>query len=125
MPYVPTAAVIRSVAADCAARDLALVVEVLTYRLDDEAEDAFAGRRGDLIRAGALLAEAAGGRYLKLESPGGEAACAAITDALEAPWALLSAGVDHETFVGQLRAALAGRRGRCFSRRAVHGGRGA
>ena len=104
----PNAAVIRAVAADCAARDLALVVEVLTYRLDDEAEDAFAGRRGDLIREGALLAEAAGARYLKLEYPGGEAACAAITDALEAPWALLSAGVDHETFVGQLRAALAG-----------------
>ena len=32
---------------------------------------------------------------------------AAVTDALSVPWALLSAGVDHETFTVQLRAALA------------------
>ena len=102
------AAVIRSVAADCAAADLALVVEVLTYRLDDEDEAAFARRRADLIREGALLAEVAGARYLKLEYAGDEAACAAVSEALGAPWALLSAGVDHETFVGQLRDALAG-----------------
>jgi len=104
----PNAAIISAVAADCAAADLALVVEVLAYRLDEEDEAAFARRRADLIREGALLAEAAGARYLKLEYPGSEAACAAVTDALSAPWALLSAGVDHVTFVGQLRAALAG-----------------
>jgi tagatose 1,6-diphosphate aldolase len=104
----PNAAVIRAVAADCAAAELALVVEVLTYRLDDEDEAAFSGQRAELIRDGALLAEAAGARYLKLEYPGGEASCAAVTDALASPWALLSAGVDHETFVGQLRRASAG-----------------
>jgi sulfofructosephosphate aldolase len=102
------AGVIRAVAADCAAVDLALVVEVLTYRLDDEDESLFAGRRAGLIRDGALLAEAAGARYLKLEYPGSEAACTAVTDALTSPWALLSAGVDHDTFVGQLRHARAG-----------------
>jgi len=102
------AAVIRAVVADCTAADLALVVEVLAYRLDEEDEADFARRRSDLIREGALLAEAAGARYLKLEYPGDEAACAAITDALASPWALLSAGVDHETFVGQLRQARAG-----------------
>jgi sulfofructosephosphate aldolase len=102
------AEIIRAVAADCAAADLALVIEVLVYRLDGEDEAAFARRRADLIREGALLAEAAGARYLKLEYPGGEDACAAVTDALGCPWALLSAGVDHETFVGQLRDALAG-----------------
>jgi sulfofructosephosphate aldolase len=101
------AAAIRAVAADCAAVDLALVVEVLAYRLDDEDEAAFATRRAELIRDGALLAEAAGARYLKLEYPGDEAACAAVTEALSSPWALLSAGVDHETFVGQLRIARA------------------
>jgi tagatose 1,6-diphosphate aldolase len=104
----PNAAVIRAVAADCTAADLALVVEVLAYRLDDEDDAEFGRRRADLIREGALLAEAAGARYLKLEYPGDEAACAAVTDALSSPWALLSAGVGHETFVGQLRAALAG-----------------
>jgi sulfofructosephosphate aldolase len=102
------AVAIRDVAAECAAAELALVVEVLTYRLDNEDEPAFARRRADLIREGALLAQAAGARYLKLEYPGDEEACTAITDVLPAPWALLSAGVDHETFVGQLRRALAG-----------------
>jgi sulfofructosephosphate aldolase len=102
------AAAIRAVAADCAAVDLALVVEVLTYRLDDEDEAAFGRRRSDLIREGALLAEEAGARYLKLEFPGGEAQCAELTAALASPWALLSAGVDHDTFVAQLRAARAG-----------------
>jgi sulfofructosephosphate aldolase len=84
-----------------------LVVEVLVYRLDGEPEDVFAGRRCDLIREGARLAEACGARYLKLEYPGDEQGCAALTDALSVPWALLSAGVEHDTFVAQLGIALA------------------
>jgi sulfofructosephosphate aldolase len=99
---------IRAAADDCAAGHLLLVVEVLVYRLDGEDEGAFRRRRGDLITAGAQLAEACGARYLKLEYPGAGSACAAVTSALRAPWALLSAGVDHDTFVGQLRDALAG-----------------
>jgi tagatose 1,6-diphosphate aldolase len=102
------AAVIRSAVADCAAHSLLLVVEVLVFRLADEAVETFAARRADLIREGALLAEACGARLLKLEYPGDEAACARATDALTVPWALLSAGVDHETFAGQLRRALHG-----------------
>jgi len=101
------AAVIRAAAADCAAADLLLIVEVLVYRIDDEDASTFAARRSDLIREAALLAEACGARFLKLEYPGDAAACRALTDALGAPWALLSAGVDHETFAGQLRIALA------------------
>ena len=101
------AALIRSAAADCAAAHLLLIVEVLVYRVDDEDRSAFAARRAGLIRDGALLAEACGARFLKLEYPGDAAGCEALTEALEAPWALLSAGVDHETFVGQLRTALA------------------
>jgi len=100
------AALLRSAVADCAAQHLLLVVEVLVYRLDDEPEERFTDRRPQLIREAALLAEACGARYLKLEYPGSEAACREITDALSCPWALLSAGVDHETFVGQLRTAL-------------------
>ncbi len=38
------ARVIRAAAADCAAHDLLLVVEVLVYRLDDEDESAFRAR---------------------------------------------------------------------------------
>jgi sulfofructosephosphate aldolase len=101
------AAVIRSAVADCAAADLLLVVEVLVYAADDEDASAFSARRADLIREGALLAEACGARYLKLEYPGDAEACARLTDALAVPWALLSAGVDHATFVEQLEAALA------------------
>jgi tagatose 1,6-diphosphate aldolase len=99
--------VIRAVADDCAASHLLLVVEVLVERLDDESEPSFGARRSDLIREGAQLAEACGARYLKLEYPGDGAACAALTSSLGVPWALLSAGVDHDTFVAQLREALA------------------
>jgi len=102
------AALIRAAAADCASQHLLLVVEALVYRLDDEGEGAFRARRAELILGAARLAEACGARYLKLEYPGDEAACAAITAGLRSPWALLSAGVDHDTFVGQLRTALAG-----------------
>jgi sulfofructosephosphate aldolase len=102
------AGVIRAAVADCAAHDLLLVVETLVYRLDDEDEGAFRAARAGLIRGAAELAETCGARYLKLEYPGDGAACEAITAALGVPWALLSAGVDHETFTGQLRAALAG-----------------
>jgi tagatose 1,6-diphosphate aldolase len=92
----------------CAAADLLLVVEVLTYPLADEDADRYARRKPDLIREAALLVESCGAKVLKLESPGTEAACAALTAALDAPWAVLSAGVDHETFARVLREAIAG-----------------
>jgi tagatose 1,6-diphosphate aldolase len=101
------ARIIRTAVADCAAHDLLLVVEALVYRLDDEDEAAFRAARAGLIRAAAELAEACGARYLKLEYPGDRAACEAVTGALGVPWALLSAGVDHETFVGQTRSPAA------------------
>jgi tagatose 1,6-diphosphate aldolase len=100
------AGVLRAAAADCEAHHLLLVVEVLIYRLDEEDEEAFAEARGHLIRDAALLAESCGARYLKLEYPGNEQACRRVTDALSVPWALLSAGVDHDTFTAQLRTAL-------------------
>jgi len=92
----------------CAAAELLLVVEVLTYPLADEDAHGYARRKPALIRDAALLVEACGAKLLKLESPGNEEACAALTDALEVPWAVLSAGVDHETFVRVLQEALAG-----------------
>jgi sulfofructosephosphate aldolase len=100
------ARLIRRVAGDCAAHHLLLVVEVLVYRLPGEDETAFGASRADLIREAAQLAVEAGARYLKLEYPGSEAACAGLTAALPVPWALLSAGVDHATFCDQLRRAL-------------------
>src|SRR3954468_7016981 len=99
-------ALLRRAVADCAGEHLLLIVEVLIFRLDDETEERFAELRPLLIREAALLAESCGARYLKLEYPGSEHACREITDALSCPWALLSAGVDHDTFKVQLRAAL-------------------
>jgi sulfofructosephosphate aldolase len=98
---------LRGAVADCAAHHLLLVVEVLVYRLDGEREAEHFARRPDLIREAALLAESCGARYLKLEYPGSEQSCRRVTESLSCPWALLSAGVSHETFTGQLRIALA------------------
>ena len=47
-------------------------------------------------------------KVLKLQYPGSAEACAAVTKAAAGvPWAVLSAGVDHETFIGQVRTAIA------------------
>jgi sulfofructosephosphate aldolase len=105
-PGDPNCRVIRKASDDCAAHHLLLVVEVLVYPLDGEDDATFERKRPQLIRESALLAEACGARYLKLEFPGSSGDCRALTDALSVPWALLSAGVDHDTFVGQLRVAL-------------------
>ncbi len=113
------ARIVARVAADCAAHDLLLVVEGLVFQLEGEDPAQFAARKPELVRQTALLLEAAGARYLKLECPGDERACAAVTDALTIPWALLSAGVDHETFVGQLRGALAGGAGGFIAGRSI------
>jgi tagatose 1,6-diphosphate aldolase len=101
------AAIVREVVADCAAHDLLAVVEGLVFPLPGEPEERYRRLRPALIRDCAVLLEECGAKYLKLEYPGSEAGCAAISDAISAPWALLSAGVDHATFVGQLRVARA------------------
>jgi tagatose 1,6-diphosphate aldolase len=100
--------VVRTVAWDCMQHDLLAVVEGLVPSLPGEPEDRYRRIRPELIRDCAVLLEECGARYLKLEYPGSEAACRAITDAVSVPWALLSAGVDHETFIDQLRAARVG-----------------
>ena len=101
------AAIVREVIRDCAEHDLLAVVEGLVFPLPDEPDEDYRRRRPELIRDCAVLLEECGAKYLKLEYPGSEAACRAISDAVGVPWALLSAGVDHPTFVVQLRAARA------------------
>jgi sulfofructosephosphate aldolase len=103
-----TAQLVRAALEDCRRAGVECVVECMTYRLDDESPDAFAARRGDVIAAGAVLLEECGAPVLKLEYPGSAAACRRVTDALGVPWAVLSAGVDHDTFCGQLREAIDG-----------------
>jgi sulfofructosephosphate aldolase len=100
------AELVREAVADCRRHELLLIVEAVVHRLPEEDEGEFARQRPGLIHEAALRLEECGVGYLKLEYPGGERECAALTDAIGVPWALLSAGVDHETFVGQLRIAL-------------------
>jgi sulfofructosephosphate aldolase len=104
----PNGRLVAQVAEACAAADLLLFVEVLTYRLSDEDPDEYLRRKPDLALEAALLVQACGAKVLKLESPGSETACRRLTDALAVPWAVLSAGVDHDTFTTTLRCALAG-----------------
>jgi sulfofructosephosphate aldolase len=99
---------VRDALEDCRRADLPCVVELMTYRLDDESPERFAARRGDLIADGAVLLEECGAEVLKLEYPGSADGCTRVTDALGVPWAVLSAGVDHDAFCGQLRDAMDG-----------------
>jgi tagatose-1,6-bisphosphate aldolase len=101
------AAVVREAVEDCRRHHLLLIVEAVVHRLPGEDEREFGRLRPALIEQSALQLEECGVEYMKLEYPGDERACASLTSAVSAPWALLSAGVDHDTFLGQLRIALA------------------
>jgi sulfofructosephosphate aldolase len=103
-----TAKLVRAALEDCRRAELLCVIELMTYRLDDEAPDEFETRRGDLIVEGAVLLQECGSKVLKLEYPGSAAACRRVTEAIGVPWAVLSAGVDHEAFCRQLRDSMDG-----------------
>jgi sulfofructosephosphate aldolase len=102
------AAMVRAALEDCRRADLLCVIELMTYRLDDEAPEQFDARREDLVVEGAVLLQECGAKLLKLEYPGSASACRRVTDAIDVPWAVLSAGVDHAAFCEQLRAAMDG-----------------
>jgi sulfofructosephosphate aldolase len=103
-----TAQVVRAALEDCRRSHLLCVIEAMTYPLPGESPEAFAAVRSALIRDSAVFLEACGAHLLKLEYPGSEAACEAVTAAISTPWAVLSAGVGHEAFCEQLAASLAG-----------------
>lgn len=99
---------IRACIADFAREDLLLVVEILTYQLEGESDEAYAAAFPDLIVGSARISLDLGAKVLKLPFPGTEAACREITRLCDGvPWAVLSAGVDHETFIGQVKIAMA------------------
>lgn len=101
-------ATLQAAIADFAAEDLLLVVEFLTYALPGEDKAAYAEHLPGLITGGARLCLEAGSKVLKIPYPGTVQACANITAmAGDVPWAVLSAGVDHETFMGQVETAMA------------------
>lgn len=99
---------IRDLVEACEAEGLLLIVELLTYQLEGESDQEYAAAFPALVAEGAALAVAAGAKILKLQYPGSAEASAAVTAAAQGvPWAVLSAGVDHETFIGQVATAVA------------------
>ena len=103
------ARIIREVVEDCAANDVLVAIEILTYALDDETPEAYQAKAPELVAQAAAIARECGAPLMKLQYPGSLEGCQAVTDALgDVPWAVLSAGVDHETFIENLRISLRG-----------------
>ncbi len=101
-------AILKEVIADFASEDLLLVVEFLTYALPDESPDAYKAKIPELIEGGSRICLDLGAKLLKIPFPGTASSCAAVTAMCgEVPWAVLSAGVDHATFLGQVDMAMA------------------
>lgn len=101
-------AILRHCIADFAQEDLFLVVEFLTYPLEGEDKPAYADALPSLVEDGTRIALDCGAKILKLPYPGTGESCAAITRmAKDVPWAVLSAGVDYQTFLAQVETAVA------------------
>jgi sulfofructosephosphate aldolase len=103
-----TAEMVRTALEDCRRAGLLCVMELMTYPLDDETPEQFAALKEDLVVNGAVFLQECGSKVLKLEYPGSASACRRVTDAIQVPWAVLSAGVDHEAFCAQLRDSMDG-----------------
>ncbi|GLY98656.1 tagatose-bisphosphate aldolase [Actinoplanes sp. NBRC 103695] len=98
----------RELIAACGDEGVLLIVELLTYQIEGETDEAYASAFPGLVAGGAKLAVDCGAKVLKLQYPGSAEGCAAVTAAAgDVPWAVLSAGVDHETFLGQVATAMA------------------
>jgi tagatose 1,6-diphosphate aldolase len=99
--------ILKACIADFAREDLLLVVEFLTYELPGESKEDLKALLPSLIEGGAKICLELGSKVLKLPYPGSPAACASVSRlAGEAPWAVLSAGVDHATFLEQVDIAM-------------------
>lgn len=101
------AAEIRDLVKECEADGLLLIVELLVYRLEGESQEDYDAAFPHLVADGARLAVACGAKVLKLQYPGTAEGCDAVSDAAAGvPWAVLSAGVDHVTFIEQVSIAV-------------------
>jgi tagatose 1,6-diphosphate aldolase len=100
-------ATLKAVIADFAAEDMLLVVEFLTYKVDGEEEADYKAKTAELVEGGARICLGCGAKVLKLPYPGSAEACANVTAICgSVPWAVLSAGVDHSTFLEQVDVAM-------------------
>ncbi|MGO4336350.1 tagatose-bisphosphate aldolase [Labrys sp. KB_33_2] len=99
--------ILRRCIEDFAREDLLLVVEFLTYDLPGESREDHAAKIPELVVEGTRICLDLGSKVLKLPFPGHAEACAAVSRlAGGVPWAVLSAGVDHATFLGQVETAM-------------------
>lgn len=111
----------RDVAQACHANDVPLFVEPVSYSLDASiSKDSaiFAEQRPQIVRETAQRFNRTGADVLKLEFPVDAsfdddeqhwlAACEAISEAVDVPWVLLSAGVDFPIFERQVAVACRG-----------------
>lgn len=111
---------IRELVKACTDEGLLLIVEILVYRLEGESEEAYAAAFPDLVADSARLSVECGAKVLKLQYPGSAEASAAVTKAASGvPWAVLSAGVDHETFIKQVEIAVANGAGGAMAGRSL------
>jgi tagatose-1,6-bisphosphate aldolase len=100
--------IIKDCVADFAAEDLLLVVEFLTYAMPGESAENYKAKFPSLIEGGSRICLDLGSKVLKIPYPGSPDACANITAmAGSVPWSVLSAGVDHATFIAQVEIAMA------------------
>ncbi len=109
--------VVAEAAQECTRLDLPLIVEPLWYPLpgEDLADPATARRRTESVIASAHSFRRAGADIMKVEFPtsltteegraGADEACERLTEAIDGPWVLLSAGVTFDGFAEQLRYA--------------------
>ena len=116
-PASPTApeqeALLQQVAADCLKHDILFLMECVTYPVRD-GED-----KGELVIESARRLAPLGVDVYKAEFPGEGASepdrlldnCRRLTDAVNGPWVLLSAGVDWDLF--RIQADIAMRGGAC------------
>lgn len=94
----------RRVVDDCRATGVPSVMENLIYAVPGEEPLTPEQRADEIIEAARLLAEAKPD-LLKLEYPGSPEACRRLADAIDVPWAVLSAGVAFDEFTEVLRVA--------------------
>lgn len=119
---------IRQVAEECSRQDLGLMLEPLSYSLEVGKKLNSPEKRKVVIETARRLT-LPGVDVLKVEFPldvpadplesDWEKACSEITSASQAPWILLSAAVDYDTYLRQVRAACKAGASGCAVGRAV------
>lgn len=109
------ASLVKQVAADCATHDIAFILEALTYSVDPsnrclpslERRRVVVETARQLVKPGvdAYKAEFPVDTTQETDEREWAAACAELSDACMAPWVLLSASVDYDTYLRQVTIA--------------------